>query len=75
MAERLAAREKGQLPTFVLLGAEDGAALPNASAGKEGFFARACRREGLPGVGHFPHWERPQAMSEACLQADRDAIG
>ncbi len=75
LERRLATPEKVQVPTFMLHGAEDGATLLETSAGKEGFFTAGYRREVLPGVGHFPQRERPQAVIEACLQAARGAIG
>jgi pimeloyl-ACP methyl ester carboxylesterase len=75
LERRLAVPEKVEVPTLLLHGAEDGATLPETSAGKEAFFTAGYRREVLPGVGHFPQRERPQAAIEACLQAARGRIG
>jgi len=56
------------VPTRVLHGEEDGANLPATSEGLDRLFAGAYRRELLPGVGHFPSRERPDAVAEAILQ-------
>jgi pimeloyl-ACP methyl ester carboxylesterase len=69
LERRLARAEPVLVPTIVLHGAEDGATLPETSAGKEAFFPRGYRREVLEGVGHFPQRERPEAVVAACLHA------
>ncbi|MGI8650270.1 MAG: alpha/beta fold hydrolase [Rubrobacter sp.] len=53
------------VPTVVLMGADDGATLPELSEGKEAFFTGGYRREVLPGVGHFVQRERPDKVVEA----------
>jgi pimeloyl-ACP methyl ester carboxylesterase len=55
------------VPTLVLHGASDLCNRPELSAGKEGFFRGPYRRELLPGVGHFPQREAPQAVAQALL--------
>lgn len=75
LERRFATPEKVHVPALMLHGAEDGATLPETSAGKEAFFTGGYRREVLPGVGHFPQRECPQAVIEACLQAAWGRIG
>lgn len=55
------------LPTLVLHGDADSCNHPDSSAGKERFFSGPYRRHLLPGVGHFPQREAPQAVAEAIL--------
>ena len=55
------------VPTALLHGAEDGATLPAGTEGKEALFAAEYRREVLPGVGHFPQRERPEAVVRAII--------
>ena len=59
------------VPTTVLHGEDDGATLPETSAGKERFFAGPYERLVLPGVGHFVQRERPEAVVEAVLERAR----
>lgn len=68
LEEKLAAMPKIQVPTTVLMGADDGATLPELSEGKEEFFTGGYRREVLPGVGHFVQRERPDAVVEAAVK-------
>ena len=53
------------VPTTVLHGADDGASLPEGSAGQGHLFAGGYRREVLPGVGHFVPRENPEAVLDA----------
>ena len=55
------------VPTLMLHGAADGVTLPSSSANKEKFFTGPYQRTLLPGVGHFPQREAPQAVAEAVL--------
>ena len=55
------------VPTLVLHGAADGVNPPASSAGKERYFSAAYERRLLPGVGHFPQREAPQAVAAALL--------
>jgi pimeloyl-ACP methyl ester carboxylesterase len=56
------------VPTLVLHGAADGANHPDTSAGKEAFFRGRYERQVLPGVGHFPQREAPDAVAQALLR-------
>jgi pimeloyl-ACP methyl ester carboxylesterase len=67
LERRLAAPAPVAVPTVMLHGAEDGATLPESSAGKERFFTAGYRREVLPGKGHFLPREAPEAVAEAAL--------
>lgn len=55
------------VPTLVLHGEADSVNLPSMSAGKEHFFRGRYERRLLPGVGHFPPREAPQAVADAIL--------
>jgi len=59
------------IPTAVLMGAEDGATLPESTAGRETYFQAAYGVQVVPGCGHFLPRERPQAV----LAAVRALIG
>jgi pimeloyl-ACP methyl ester carboxylesterase len=65
---RLAVPIPIQVPTTALMGDEDGATLPETSAGKEHFFTNDYRREVLPGIGHFIQREDPQVVLQAILE-------
>lgn len=56
------------VPTTVLHGEEDGAALPSSSALQEQWFDRGYLRHELPGVGHFPQRECPDIVADAILE-------
>lgn len=71
--KRLAEVSSLPVPTTVLHGAQDGATLPEASAGREAFFAGPYARHVIPGVGHFIQRERPELVVEAVLQLARRA--
>jgi len=55
------------VPTTVLHGAQDGAALVASSEGKEQFFSGPYARRVLPGVGHYVPREAPIAIVAAVL--------
>ena len=55
------------VPTTVLMGADDGATLPETSADKEHLFTNAYERRVLPGVGHFIQRESPRMVRQALL--------
>lgn len=59
-------------PTILLHGADDGATLPETSAGKERFFLGKYVRRVLPGVGHFIQREQPEAVIDAVLELTSD---
>lgn len=65
---RLAAAPPIAVPTVVLQGADDGVELVDADApSQERFFTGGYTRRIIPGVGHFPHRERPDIVVEAVL--------
>lgn len=55
------------VPALVLHGAVDGVNPPSSSAGKERYFRARYERRLLPGVGHFPQREAPDAVAAAVL--------
>ena len=57
-----------KVPTILLHGAEDGAALVAGSEGQENLFAAGYKREVLPGVGHFVQREQPEAVVAALME-------
>lgn len=59
------------VPTTMLHGADDGATLPESSAGKERHFTHTYTRHILPGVGHFVQREKPDAAINAILERAR----
>jgi pimeloyl-ACP methyl ester carboxylesterase len=56
------------VPTTVLMGADDGATLPETSEGKGAFFPAGYERRVVPGVGHFLQREAP-ALVLAAIRA------
>ncbi len=56
-----------ELPTLVIHGGADGVNPPESSAGKEACFRGRYQRTVLPGIGHFPQREAPQAVARAML--------
>ncbi|MGL4967121.1 MAG: alpha/beta fold hydrolase [Inquilinus sp.] len=65
---RLAASPEIAVPTLVLHGGSDPCNDPSTSAGKERFFRDRYERAVLPGIGHFPQREAPNAVAEAILR-------
>ena len=56
--EQLAAGPRIDVPTTILLGADDGVETPWQDDPRDGrFFSHLLARRILPGVGHFPHRE------------------
>jgi pimeloyl-ACP methyl ester carboxylesterase len=55
------------VPTTVLHGEQDGAALVASSEGKEKFFTGPYQRHVLPGVGHYVPREAPEAIVAAII--------
>jgi len=53
-----------QVPTLMVIGEEDRADYPESSAGAERWFPLGLRRVILPGVGHFPAREAPEAVAQ-----------
>ena len=56
------------VPTLMLHGEADAVNHPDTSVGKENFFRGRYERQVLPGVGHFPQREDPEAVSRAILR-------
>jgi pimeloyl-ACP methyl ester carboxylesterase len=71
LEERFADPPPIEVPTTVLMGADDGATLPETSAGKEHLFTKAYERRVLTGVGHFIQRESPDVVAEAVLNHRR----
>lgn len=59
------------VPTLFIAGADDGCSLPGLADGQETLFRHAYEAQVWPGVGHFPHLERPAET----LRAIRDWLG
>lgn len=51
------------VPTLYVSGGDDGCALPGLADGQDQLFTAAYRALIWPGVGHFPHLERPEATA------------
>lgn len=56
------------VPTTVLQGADDGAALPDFTANQERFYPFSYARIVVPGAGHFLHREQPEVVIRALLE-------
>ncbi len=52
------------VPTLVLHGQQDGCILPGAFADAAAYFSGTHAVEAVPGVGHFLHLERPEAVND-----------
>ncbi|MFY8105187.1 MAG: alpha/beta fold hydrolase [Ramlibacter sp.] len=52
-----------ELPTLVLHGGADGVNAPESSEGKEAYFRGRYERRVMPGIGHFPQREAPEAVA------------
>lgn len=72
---RLKADPAIHVPTLVLHGGGDPCNAPSTSEGKEAFFESAYRRYVLPGVGHFPQREAPDAVLKHLLPFLEAATG
>ncbi len=57
------------VPTIMLHGAEDGAALAEGSEGQDKCFTAGYKREVLPGIGHSIQLEQPDAVVAAVTGA------
>lgn len=62
LEQRLAADPTIHAPVLVLHGGDDPCNAPETSQGKDALFAGPYRRVVLPGVGHFPQRQAPQAV-------------
>jgi len=57
-----------EVPTTILLGADDGIELPQQDDPRDAsYFPQLISRRLLPGVGHFPHREAPDEVAAAIL--------
>jgi pimeloyl-ACP methyl ester carboxylesterase len=65
---RLAAQPKISVPTIALQGEADGVHPPAASQHHAGFFTGPYQRRLMPGIGHNPPQEAPQAFADAVLE-------
>lgn len=54
--------------TLMLHGGADGVNHPDTSAGKEHLFRGRYQRKVLPGIGHFPQREAPQAIAQELIE-------
>jgi pimeloyl-ACP methyl ester carboxylesterase len=68
---RLAAQPKIAVPTIALQGAADGVQPPESTAKHSAYFTGPFARRVLPGVGHNPPQEAPQAFADAVLELIR----
>jgi pimeloyl-ACP methyl ester carboxylesterase len=68
---RLAAQPRISVPTIALQGEADGVHPPSASEHHAAFFTGPYQRRLLPGIGHNPPQEAPQAFAEAVLELVR----
>jgi len=59
------------VPTLFVAGADDGCSLPGMADGQEALFTCRYAAQVWPGVGHFPHLERPADT----VRAVRDWLG
>lgn len=56
-----------RVPTLFICGAEDGCLLPQLAEGQEALFPGGYAAQTWPGVGHFPHLERPRETGDAVV--------
>ena len=70
---RLAAQPKIDVPAIVIHGADDGVAPHRGSEAHAKHFTAKYQRRVLPGVGHNPPQEAPQAFADAILELCKDA--
>lgn len=68
---RLAAQPRITVPTIALQGEVDGVQPPDAAVRQDAFFTGPFVRRVLPGIGHNPPHEAPQAVADAILELIR----
>ncbi len=66
---QLAAKPKLSVPTWFVAGLADGCQHPATSLGEEPWFTAGYQRVELPGIGHFPHREAPDAVAAVLATA------
>jgi pimeloyl-ACP methyl ester carboxylesterase len=54
-------------PTLMIQGASDVVTLPDSTEGKDKYFIDGYARHVLPGVGHFPTREAPEAVNQLVM--------
>lgn len=68
LRQRLAATERLSVPTLMIQGGSDYCDAPSSSEGLDEWFSGDYRRVVLDGVGHFPHREAPEIVTELAHQ-------
>jgi pimeloyl-ACP methyl ester carboxylesterase len=68
LRRRVRSVESLSTPTLMIQGLADGTVLPESTEGKERFFTNGYKRVVLPGVGHFPMRESPDATAAAIIE-------
>jgi pimeloyl-ACP methyl ester carboxylesterase len=68
LQRRLTQIETIEVPTLMIQGGSDFCDDPASSEGFERYFTASYQRLLLPGVGHFPTREAPQAVADAILR-------
>jgi pimeloyl-ACP methyl ester carboxylesterase len=68
LQKRLAETEVLSSPTLMIQGGSDYCDAPSESEGLERYFSGGYERIVLEGIGHFPHRETPEAVSDAILR-------
>lgn len=63
-----------RVPTTIIYGAQDGCIHPICYEGLESWFEEGLRRVLVPGAGHWPHLERPDAVLPELLAAVTEQI-
>jgi pimeloyl-ACP methyl ester carboxylesterase len=54
-------------PTLMIQGGSDAVTLPASTEGKDQYFTGGYARHVLPGIGHFPTREAPEATNKLVL--------
>jgi pimeloyl-ACP methyl ester carboxylesterase len=58
-------------PTLMIQGGSDAVTLPDSTEGKDKYFTGGYARHVLPGVGHFPTREAPEAVNQLVMDFQR----
>jgi pimeloyl-ACP methyl ester carboxylesterase len=61
------AAESISVPTLMIQGGSDAVTLPDSTEGKDKYFTGGYARHVLPGVGHFPTREAPEAVNQLVM--------
>jgi pimeloyl-ACP methyl ester carboxylesterase len=65
---RVHAAQSISVPTLMIQGGSDAVSLPVATEGQDKYFTGGYVREVIPGVGHFPTREAPEAVQKLVLE-------